>query len=99
MNEDPNGNQGIIAVVAAAPSAGNSVILWSLMVGEVVWSAGQMYVSLEKMDDLGKGYANTEPEFFKLNQSDLDNLGLLLTAVNLSILEKQNEKYLISFNA
>ncbi|RRJ61884.1 hypothetical protein EHV15_01990 [Paenibacillus oralis] len=79
---------GIIAIVASAPSAGNSVLLWSLMVGDVVWSAGQMYVSLEKLDDLGKGYANTEPEIFGLNQSDLDNLGLLLTAVNLSILAK-----------
>ncbi|MDU5945637.1 MAG: hypothetical protein E6Z15_01010 [Paenibacillus macerans] len=79
---------GIIAIVASAPSAGNSVILWSLMVGDVVWSAGQMYVSLEKLDDLGKGYANTEPEIFGLNQSDLDNLGLLLTALNLSILAK-----------
>ncbi|GJM71811.1 hypothetical protein HMSSN036_40270 [Paenibacillus macerans] len=79
---------GIIAIVASAPSAGNSVLLWSLMVGDVVWSAGQMYVSLEKLDDLGKGYAYTDPEVLGLNQSDLDNLGLLLTAVNLSILAK-----------
>ncbi|WP_164515184.1 hypothetical protein [Paenibacillus lentus] len=79
---------GLIAAVASIPSAGTSIIIWSLIVGDVLWSAGQMYVSLEKLDDLGKGYGYTDPEVLGLNQSDLDKLGLFLAAANLSLLAK-----------
>ncbi|MUG44330.1 hypothetical protein GNP95_04880 [Paenibacillus woosongensis] len=79
---------GLIAAVASIPSAGTSIIIWSLIAGDVLWSAGQMYVSLEKLDDLGKGYGYTDPEVLGLNQSDLDKLGLFLAAANLSLLAK-----------
>lgn len=56
--------------------------------GFYFFSRQQLYISLEKMDDLGKGYGYTDPGIGKITQSDLDNFGLLLTAVNLSLLLK-----------
>ncbi|WP_334077939.1 contractile injection system protein, VgrG/Pvc8 family [Paenibacillus sanfengchensis] len=79
---------GIIAVAASVFSAGTSILAWSFLVGDFLLSAGQLYISLEKMDDLGKGYGYTDPGIGKITQSDLDNFGLLLTAVNLSLLLK-----------
>ncbi len=86
------GVMGLVAVAASVTSAGTSVLVWSLLVGDAIVSGGQTYLGVVKMNDLGEGYAYTDPEIAGVSMSDLDKVGLLIAAVNLGILVKHGAK-------
>ncbi|WP_160398738.1 contractile injection system protein, VgrG/Pvc8 family [Paenibacillus sp. MMS18-CY102] len=77
---------GIIAVIAAIPTGGESLYL--LTIADVVIGGATTYVSYQKWKDLKNGITDSNPSFLGLDQEMLDTLGIGLAVVSLASLMK-----------
>ncbi|MWC31383.1 zincin-like metallopeptidase toxin domain-containing protein [Paenibacillus sp. MMS18-CY102] len=77
---------GIIAVITAIPTAGESLYL--LAAADAAIGAATIVVSAEKLKDLKNGIADSDPTFLGLDQAMLDKLGIGLAVVSLASLMK-----------
>ncbi|MFF2089256.1 deaminase domain-containing protein [Paenibacillus sp. NPDC058174] len=77
---------GVIALIATIPTGGGSLYL--LAVADAALGVSMIIVNMQKLTDLKNGIADTNPKLLGMDQAFLDNIGIGLMVVNLSLLAR-----------
>ncbi|OAB37791.1 hypothetical protein PGLA_20690 [Paenibacillus glacialis] len=76
---------GVVAIVSAVFTGGGSLLLYTLVAGELILGGAEIKINAEKLGDLYDGEYYTNPKFLGMDQDVVNALGLVLGGAELSL--------------
>ncbi|WP_186438551.1 hypothetical protein, partial [Cohnella terricola] len=79
---------GVVAIVLSIPTGGMSVYLAIIATAGATLGAMQIVISVKELEALNEGKTDIKQRVFGIDQEDLNNMGIILGVVSLSMLAK-----------
>ncbi|WP_144407066.1 hypothetical protein [Paenibacillus sp. IHBB 10380] len=76
---------GVVAIVSAVFTGGGSLLLYTLVAGELILGGAEIKINAEKLGDLYDGEYYTNPKFLGMDQDVVNALGLVLGGAEISL--------------